>query len=551
MAREPVTRMQLDAYRFGQRRLESALARRDPVLLHEEIRAQRRVVTVGLALAMLGLVAAFGYARVAGRTAWEQQSIIAAKQSGRMFVVIHRPDRLVPVRNLAAARLVLAAARGASGRGGAPAGTPTAIDDVALDKAPRTALAAVPGADGVALPDGDDVAAVGPWAVCDVTQPGAQTILVAGASSAPDGTPRPLRDEQGLLLESPDHDVYLVMRSHRYRLDSVDAAQRAYDLVDVTPRKVSAALLSAIPEGRPIRTPTIPHAGEAGPDGLPAEVGEVVRTAGDAPGPGRYYLVLADGVKEISEPVADLIRADQKVDGSRPPMAVSPQRINSIGREREALPSLDQFPPLTPKVPLGADGQALCWQWDGNGRGGSVTLGAQPPVPADQPPTQLAQADGLGPELDMVSVPTGVPVAVSAIGGEGGGNGLWLVSDTGVGYQVAAGQNGNNETANALGIQPDAAGPAPAQALRLLPRGPDLDLQSATRTVDVLVDAGDGWAVGPSGSGVVVAPGGVVGDIAATGPVHGEHPAPEGGDQREDAAPQGGRVGRRVGVVAR
>jgi hypothetical protein len=38
-------------------------------------------------------------------------------------------------------------------------------------------------------------------------------------------------------------------------------------------------------------------------------------------------------------------------------------------------------------------------------------------------------------------------------------------------------------------------GPAPLQALRLLPEGSDLDLQSATRTVDVLVVQGDeGWA---------------------------------------------------------
>src|SRR5439155_4217650 len=119
------------------------------------------------------------------------------------------------------------------------------------------------------------------------------------------------------------------------------------------------------------------------------------------------------------------------------------------------------------------------------------------------------------PRLDIVSVPTGVPVAVRAVGDDsgvdgsgvdgggvdgsgggvdGGGGGLWLVSDTGVGYRVAAGQNGGNETAGALGIQPAAAGPAPLQALRLLPEGPDLDLQSATRTVDVLVADGDGGA---------------------------------------------------------
>ena len=502
MAREPVTRMQLDAYRFGQRRLESALARRDPVLLHEEIRGQRRVVTVGVALAMLGLVAAFGYARVAGKTAWEQQSIIAAKQSGRMFVVIHNPDRLVPVRNLAAARLVLAAARKSAGRGGSSgSGAPTAIDDAALDKAPRTALAAVPGADGVQLPGGDNVASARPWAVCDVTAPRAQTIVVAGAATGPttDGMPKPMPNDQGLLLESPDHDFYLLMGSHRYRLDSVYAAQRAYDLVDVTPRKVSAALLSAIPEGRPIKMPTIPDLGETAPGGLSAEVGDVVRTSGDAEDAGddKYYLMLADGRQEISRPVADLIRTGQKVDLSHPPRVVSTEQINSI--DKAVLPGLDQYPALMPKVPRGSDTQALCWQWDARGRGGAVTMGSQPPVPADQPSTQLAQADGLGPKLDMVSVPTGVPLAVRAVGGDDAGGGLWLISDTGVGYQVAAGQNAagpnaagpnSNETAGALGIQPDAAAPAPVQALRLLPEGPDLDLQSATRTVDVLVDAG-------------------------------------------------------------
>jgi len=501
MAREPVTRMQLDAYRFGQRRLESALARRDPVLLHEEIRGQRRAVTVGLALAMLVLVGAFAYARVAGRPAWEHQDIIAAKQSGRMFVVIHDPDRLVPVRNLAAARLVLAAARGSAARGAASgSGTPTAIDDTALDRAPRTAPAAVAGADGVRLPDDGDVAAVGPWAVCDVTIPSARTIVVAGAvPPAPDASEAaagrvggPMPEEQGLLVESPDQDLYLLTGSRRYRLDSVDAAQRAYDLVDVVPRKISAALLSAIPEGRPITMPVIPGAGRSGPDGLGAEVGEVVRTPGVPAGAGdRYYLVLGDGVKEISQPAATLIRAGQRIDRSSPPAAVPSELINSIDRDRAALPGLDQMPPRTPEVPAGADRQALCWQWDANGRGGALTIAPQPPVPDHQPPTQLAQADGPGPRLDMVSTPMGVPVAVRAVGADGGG-GLWLVSDTGVGYQVAAGQNGDSETAAALGVQPGTAGPAPVQALRLLPRGADLDLQSATRTVDVLVDAGDG-----------------------------------------------------------
>ncbi|MDQ2708462.1 MAG: type VII secretion protein EccB [Actinomycetota bacterium] len=488
MAREPVTRMQLDAYRFGQRRLESALARRDPVLLHEEIRGQRRVVITGLVLAMLALVGAFAYAKLANKPAWERQEIIAAKQSGRMFVVIHRPDRLVPVRNLAAARLVLTAAGRSAGRGGSEGkGEPTVLDDAVLDQAPRTPTAAVSGADGVRLPIGPDLAEVGPWAVCDMAGPSPQTIVVGGASTA-----APMPTEQGLLLESPEQDLYLVTDGHRYRMDSVDPLRRAYDLVDVHPRKVSNALLSVIPEGRALGMPVIPNAGAAAPGRLPAVVGDIVRAA-SATG-DRYYLVLGNGVEEVSEPVANLVRTGPGIDRSQPPTLVSTERINAIGRVR--LAGLDQFPGIMPKAPAGMDSQTLCWQWGKDGKDGAATIARDAPVPPGQQRTQLAQADGLGPRLDVVSVPTGVPVVVHTVADRGGG--LWLVSDTGVGYQVAAGANGNNETATALGIQPDAASPAPEQALRLLPSGPDLDLQSATRTVDVLVNTGDVGAAPPA-----------------------------------------------------
>jgi hypothetical protein len=508
MAREPVTRMQLDAYRFSQRRLESALARRDPVLLHEELRGQRRVVLAGLALAMLALVGVYGYAKVANKPAWERQSIIAAKQSGRMFVVIHKPDRLVPVSNMVAARLVLAAAARSAGRS-APSGAlePTVLDDAVLDRAPRTPAVAVAGADGVRLPAGDAPVPVGAWAVCDVPlaggEPAGESATAGGvprgagesASARPDGRPTlqtlvvvgavsspPLPDDQGLLVQSPDQELYLISRGRRYRLDSPYALQRAYDLVDVRARKVSAAVLTAIPEGPPLATPLVQDAGAPAPGGLPGAVGDILRAAG--PGGERYYLVLGDGVAEVSRPVANLIRTGGRTD--RAPALVPTEQVNAV--PRVSVPELDAFPSVLPKVPgagpgAAPDGSALCWEWGPDGRGGTVSLPARPPVPAGRTLTRLAQADGPGPGLDAVSVPTGVPMVVRAASG----GGLWLVSDTGVGYRVAGGVGADNETASALGIQPDVPAPAPDQALRLLPAGPDLDLQSATRTVDVVV----------------------------------------------------------------
>jgi len=82
MAKQPVTRMQLDAYRFGQRRMESALARRDSVLLHEEIpgAAAGRGVRGGAGDARL--VAAFAYAKFVPRPSWQNQEVVAGTQSG-------------------------------------------------------------------------------------------------------------------------------------------------------------------------------------------------------------------------------------------------------------------------------------------------------------------------------------------------------------------------------------------------------------------------------------------------------------------------------------
>lgn len=468
-----MTRAQVDAYRFGQRRLEAALARRDPVLLHEEIRVQRRTVTTGLVLACLVLLAFFGYAKVADKPAWERQSIITAKQSGRMYVVIGEPRQLVPVRNMVAARLVAAASRQA-GRGASGSTASTVIDDAVLERAPRTAAAGVAGADGVRLPSDAEPLRIGPWAVCDV---GPSTVLIVGAGP---GVPMP-RD-QALLLKSPEGEIYLLTGGRRHRLDDVLAVQRAYDLVDVQARPVSAALLGLIPEGRPLAYPDIPDAGAAAPDSLPARVGDIVRTSGA--GGERYYLVLTDGVVAVSVPIANLIRGRSGIDRSRPAISVPAEQLNGVARR--SLAALDGIPDVMPRVPTGPDTATACWQWDDKGSGGAINLSAVPPIPPTQQVTQLARADGPGPGLDRVSVPTGKPLVVrTAVGGSGAA--LWLVSDTGVAFRVAGGAKNPNETATALGIRPEAADPAPGQALQLLPAGADVDLQNANRTVDVLI----------------------------------------------------------------
>src|SRR5207248_3341611 len=108
--------------------------------------------------------------------------VVVGAGSGAMYAVAHGPDRLVPVANLPAARLVLGALRAGGSTSADPAtATPVPVPDTLLDGAPRTPAAAVPGALAV-RPDGPPVPPS--WAVCDsVTADGALvgTTVIGGA----------------------------------------------------------------------------------------------------------------------------------------------------------------------------------------------------------------------------------------------------------------------------------------------------------------------------------------------------------------------------------
>jgi hypothetical protein len=184
--RAPATRDQVDAYRYGLRRLEAALVRGDPVPLHEQIRTQRRAAFVGVLLGLLGLCGAAAFAAISPQPDWRRQDVVIGAGSGAMYVVAHQPDRLVPVADLLAARLVLAALRTDGATDADPAtASPVTVPDTVLDGAPRTPSAGVPGALDV-RPDAPPVPPQ--WAVCDeVTGEGAlrATTVIGGGPPAP------------------------------------------------------------------------------------------------------------------------------------------------------------------------------------------------------------------------------------------------------------------------------------------------------------------------------------------------------------------------------
>ncbi|MDN5859168.1 MAG: type VII secretion protein EccB, partial [Pseudonocardia sp.] len=144
--RAPATRDQADAYRFGMRRIEAALVRGDPVPMHEQIRTQRRAAGGGIVLGVLAIACCLLLSLFSPAPRWTASAVVVGEQSGSMYVVAQNPPRLVPVTNLPAARLVLAALRSGGAADGDPAAAvPVVVADDAIAAAPRTAAAAVPG----------------------------------------------------------------------------------------------------------------------------------------------------------------------------------------------------------------------------------------------------------------------------------------------------------------------------------------------------------------------------------------------------------------------
>jgi type VII secretion protein EccB len=446
--------------------MEAALVRGDPVPLHEQIRSQRRAALAGVVLGLLGLCGAAVWAAIAPSPEWWREAVVVGARSGAMYAVAHDPDRLVPVADLPAARLVLAALRAGASAGGEP-GTAiaTVVPDESLVSAPRTAAAAVPGA--VAVTPEATVRAS--WAVCDAVD--AEGALV-GTSVIGDAVGRPpVGPGDGVFLEGPDNSSWLVAGGLRHRVDEGDGAVRAaFRLAGRLPRAATAALVSVLPEGPALATPVVANRGGPAPPGLPGRVGDVLTVE---VGDGRqYFAVLDGGLQEVPPGLAELLR-----------VASVAREFRAVGAEVlggatfvDTLP-IAGWPDGSVRVVDPADAPVTCWTWTPDRPAGGVWFGRDLPLAAGVTPVTLAQADGRGGKVDTVAVGAGGAVRATGAGRAAGAGPLWLVSGAGVGYGVA-----DEPTAAALGIV--AAAPAPEAALRLLPAGRPLDLADAARAVD-------------------------------------------------------------------
>lgn len=504
MPSTPTTKSQVHAYQFVIRRMESALVRKDAVMLHEPTRSQTRATVVGAILGAVGLLAfvVWGVLDPAGKPL-PDNGIVISKQSGAVYVAMNNPTKmLVATPNLASARLLLVAMGGSASQGS----TPVTVDESSLTKVSRGAFTGIPGAPEL-LPTGDQLVSPN-WGICDQLtldpaqprpeeKPAMETTAYGGVADLG----RKLKDNEGLLLKSPTGDTYLVFASDPDKgLPGAGAVRAKIDLdnrqllnamkmpAKPVARLASTALINSIPEVKELKQLSVPDKGSS----ISAysmsgnrKVGDVVR-AERSDRTFQYFLLLKDGIQEIPQAVAELMQTSS---GSSSGWAnVSLSDTNSAPRVTEI--EMKDFPRVIPTVVPISDQTTTCLNW-GERNGKPVTwvgLDNTAPTIKDIKPVQLAQADGSGDKVDRFLMPPGKAAVVRSATSENNFSSgpIFLVSDRGVRFGIP-----DSKTAEGLGLGAQYA-PAPEVVLRTLPTGPILDPKEAARIFDsVKVDDSD------------------------------------------------------------
>src|SRR5690625_3801293 len=134
MASTPTTKSQVQAYRFMLKRMESALVRKDAVMLHDPMGTHKRATIVGVVLACIGVIGFLVWGLFGGKgSVPDAGSVVIGKDSGSVYVVTKddkASKRLIPMLNIASAKLLVMAQSGDGGYSGGPI-EPTTVKESA------------------------------------------------------------------------------------------------------------------------------------------------------------------------------------------------------------------------------------------------------------------------------------------------------------------------------------------------------------------------------------------------------------------------------------
>lgn len=479
VARNWTTRVQVSGWRFMVRRMEHALIRRDTRMLQDPMRSLARAGNTGIVLAVLIGVGAVVMAFLSPKAQLKDAEIVADKDTAALYVRFN--GLLHPVLNLPSAQLIVESPK-----------NPVFVKASELELMPRGPLVGIPAAPE-RMPN-PSVASESRWSVCDTTSPAGGTLVtVLGTAPVLSDAIGPMPDGSALLAGYGDQ-VFLVYGGKRTPINLQDKAVTLAIGVDSSAPPVmpmSRALHDALPETPPLVVPAIAAVGSASPWPLDPSVviGSVIKVKPTDGGAPVYYVVLTDGIQQISSVTASIIRnADPR--NPPPPIEVAPNALLSIPTSRALDVSFYPQAPLRLVDPVASPVTCLSWaQSRDESKPRMVVLsGHSLPLKEDARPVDVVTANPNGGTANRVYIPPGTGQLVQIAGGTPAaptGSSEWYIADTGVRYGLVLSASSKTNPDKALGLTNPPL-PAPWSIISLLPPGPALSKDDALISHDRL-----------------------------------------------------------------
>ncbi len=485
-------RDQNSGHLFYNRRLRAAITRFSVRMKHDD-RKQQAAVALSIVFVLIGCgwMALLHFMKPAGLVG--QSNIIGNRDTGALYAKID--NRLYPALNLTSARL-------ATGNASAP----TWVNAKEIAKYPTGPMIGIPG-----IPD-DLTVSVNPvsaWSLCDTApargsgQPPVVT-AIAGEIYA-GGRAQAMRPNEAVLA-THGTATYLVWNGQRTEIDPADRSvtfNLGLDPGVTRPIQISNAIFDAMPATEPLVVPSIPDTGTPSRWLAGAVVGAVLETKDSNGVVSGFYVLLPDGVQKITAFVADLLRtADSQ--GSTTPQLISPDKLVDI--PEVTVLNVDFYP--TGKLNF-IDTEAnpvtcVGWQKQTTDRQAAVAFfsgrGLPSPEGMDSHIVRLVRdsrdADSVeANQTLMLPGAANFAASTSAAAASETRESLYWVSPQGVRYGIEWDQN----TLQALGLDPRQAVQAPWPILRTFAAGPAINRATALLARDTIDPSG---AVAP-----VAAPG--------------------------------------------
>jgi type VII secretion protein EccB len=464
-------RDQVQAYRFAQTRMQSALLTGEPDRVESPLRRPGVATFAGVMVSVLVICGfgIYGLVRPANKKGWNERGVLVVeRETGTRFVFDARDDALHPVLNYTSARLLLNSR------------------DVTVKEFSRASLAGVRrgSARGLAgLPDALPAAGGlvrGPWVVCSTAgQPGDTSSLSVSVASQPTG--QHITGERGVLVRSEDDKVYLVWNDTRLLVPDPKIVLPALGLDGTTPMTVASNWLNSVAAGPDLKPPLPLDIGSAVPYEVGSQavyLGQVFKVVMEGGVGAGYYVVLKDGLAKITNLVALLLLGDPTLKyayGMQSPHAYTVQSADvNAAPKASAQVAADGFPrdvPQLAEVPVDGHGRpvppALCAAYtdlSGNSVSSAVYV-------SDSVPGATGGAVPSAGQRVRVLMPPGTACLARSLPHAGqGSDAVFLVTDLGARYPVPSG-----DVQAALGYGGVTPVPVPEGILELVPSGPTLD----------------------------------------------------------------------------